>query len=323
LKEVRIHGRGGQGSVTAAELLAVAAFEDGKFSQAFPFFGVERRGAPVTAFARISDKKIRLRSQIYEPDYVIVQDPTLISAVDVTAGLKPNGIVVVNSEKPADDIGIGKEMDVRTIDATGIALDIIGRPIVNTTLLGAFAGATGEISIESIKRSVLERFPGKIGETNVEAAMRAYEIMHVTQPVTVLKRKQDQKERKSAEQREKSSLLKKLPPSAIGEPGGSKITKTGDWRVFYPEFDMEQCTRCGKCLEACPDLAIIERTLRGKEAEEAKDRAEELEKAGKIKKAAAKKAEIQYLLNPDYCKGCGICANECPIKGIKMILEEK
>jgi len=321
LKEVRIHGRGGQGSVTAAELLAVAAFEDGKFSQAFPFFGVERRGAPVTAFARLSDKKIRLRSQIYEPDYVIVQDPTLISAVDVTAGLKPNGIVIVNSEKPADDIGIDKRMDVRTIDATGIALAIIGRPIVNTTLLGAFAGATGEISIESIKRSVLERFPGKIGETNVEAAMRAYETMQVTQPLTVPKQKQDQKERKSAEQREKSS--KKLPPSAIGEPGGSKSTKTGDWRVFYPEFDMEQCIRCGKCLEVCPDLAITERTLHGKEAEEAKERAEELEKAGKIKKAAAKKAEIQYLLNPDYCKGCGICANECPIKGIKMILEEK
>jgi len=99
VKEIRIHGRGGQGSVTAAELLAVAAFEDGKYSQAFPFFGVERRGAPVTAFTRLSDKKIRLRSQIYEPDYVIVQDATLVSAVDVTAGLKPDGIVIVNSEK--------------------------------------------------------------------------------------------------------------------------------------------------------------------------------------------------------------------------------
>jgi pyruvate ferredoxin oxidoreductase gamma subunit len=321
LKEVRIHGRGGQGSVTAAELLAVAAFEDGKFSQAFPFFGVERRGAPVTAFARLSDKKIRLRSQIYEPDYIIVQDPTLISAVDVTAGLKPNGIVIVNSEKSPDEIGIDERIDVRTIDATGIALAIIGRPIVNTTLLGAFAGATGEISIESIKLSVLERFPGKIGETNVEAAMRAYETIQLSQPVAVPKQKQDQKVQKSTVQRAKSS--KKLPPSAIGVPGGSKSTKTGDWRVFYPEFDMEQCIRCGKCLEMCPDLAITERILSGKEAEEAKEQAEELEKAGKIKKAAAKKAEIQYLLNPDYCKGCGICANECPIKGIKMILEEK
>ncbi|MGZ5521058.1 MAG: pyruvate ferredoxin oxidoreductase subunit gamma, partial [Halobacteriota archaeon] len=169
MKEVRIHGRGGQGSVTAAELLAVAAFEDGQFSQAFPFFGVERRGAPVTAFARLSDKKIRLRSQIYEPDYVIVQDATLISAVDVTAGLKPNGIVIVNSEKSAEDVGLDAGIDVRTIDATGIALDIIGRPIVNTTLLGAFAGATGEISIDSIKQAVLARFPGKIGEVNVQA----------------------------------------------------------------------------------------------------------------------------------------------------------
>ena len=315
MKEVRIHGRGGQGSVTAAELLPVAAFEDGKFSQAFPFFGVERRGAPVTAFARLSDKKIRLRSQIYEPDYVIVQDPTLISAVDVTAGLKPNGIVIVNSEKPADDIGIDKRMDVRTIDATGIALAIIGRPIVNTTLLGAFAGATGEISIESIKRSVLERFPGKIGETNVEAAMRAYETMQVTQPLTVPKQKQDQKERKSAEQREKSS--KKLPPSAIGEPGGSKSTKTGDWRVFYPEFDMEQCIRCGKCLEMCPDLAITERTLHGKEAEEAKERAEELEKAGKIKKAAAKKRRFNICLIPITVRAAESARMSARLKALK------
>ncbi len=321
MKEVRIHGRGGQGSVTAAELLAVAAFEDGKFSQAFPFFGVERRGAPVTAFARISDKKIRLRSQIYEPDYVIVQDPTLISAVDVTAGLKPSGIVIVNSEKPPDEIGIREGIQVKTIDATGIALEIIGRPIVNTTLLGGFAGATGEISIDSIERSILERFPGKIGESNVKAAMRAYEIMQDTGSPVITKQKRGQKEQKSPEKRSKS--LQKLPPSAVGEPGGSKSLKTGDWRVFYPEFDMEQCIRCGKCSEVCPDLAITEKTLSGKEAEEAKKRAEELEQAGKIKKAAAKKAEIRYVLNSDYCKGCGICANECPIKGIKMILEEK
>jgi len=316
VKEVRIHGRGGQGSVTAAELLAVAAFEDGQFSQAFPFFGVERRGAPVTAFARLSDKKIRLRSQIYEPDYVIVQDATLISAVDVTAGLKPNGIVIVNSEKSAEDVGLDAGIDVRTIDATGIALDIIGRPIVNTTLLGAFAGATGEISIDSIKQSVLARFPGKIGEVNVQAAEKAYQLTIKTK----------RKPHKKIKSRKKSAVTKqseRIPIVPIGKPGTSEVTRTGDWRVFYPEFDMDQCTRCGKCQESCPDAAIHERTLRGREAEKAQERAEELEKAGKIKKAAAKKAHIQYELDPTYCKGCGICANECPIQGIKMKLEEK
>lgn len=316
MKEVRIHGRGGQGSVTAAELLAVAAFEDGKFSQAFPFFGVERRGAPVTAFTRLSDKKIRLRSLIYEPDYVIVQDATLISAVDVTAGLKPDGIVIVNSEKSAGEVGLDAGIDVRTIDATGIALDIIGRPIVNTTLLGAFAGATGEISIDSIKQSVLARFPGKIGEVNVQAAEKAYQLM------TSTKRQAHKKirARKKIKAREQSE---KLPIGVIGKPGTSEVTRTGDWRVFYPEFDIEQCTRCGKCLENCPDAAIRERTLSGTAAREAQERAEELEKAGKIKKAAVKKAHIQYELDPTYCKGCGICANECPIQGIKMKLEEK
>lgn len=316
MKEVRIHGRGGQGSVTAAELLAVAAFEDGKFSQAFPFFGVERRGAPVTAFARLSDKKIRLRSQIYEPDYVIVQDATLISAVDVTAGLKPNGIVIVNSEKSAEDVGLDAGIDVRTIDATGLALDIIGRPIVNTTLLGAFAGATGEIGIDSIKQSILARFPGKIGEVNVQAAEKAYQLATSTK----------RKPHKKIKSRKKSAVTEeseKIPIGAIGKPGTSEVTRTGDWRVFYPEFDMEQCTRCGKCQESCPDAAIHERELSGREATEALKRAEELEKAGKIKKAAAKKAHIRYELDPTYCKGCGICANECPIQGIKMKLEEK
>ncbi len=319
MKEVRIHGRGGQGSVTAAELLAVAAFEDGKYSQAFPFFGVERRGAPVTAFTRLSDEKIRLRSQIYEPDYVIVQDATLITAVDVTAGLKPGGIVIVNSEKSATDLDIDKQIDVRTIDATGIALDVIGRPIVNTTLLGAFAGATGEISIESIDKSVLARFPGKIGELNVQAAEKAYTLMS-TARVPPKQAKQVGRTKRESKVRPTGEKIKK---GVIGRPGTSEATKTGDWRVFYPEFDMDQCIRCGKCLENCPDAAIREQALQGKQAEEAKQRADELERAGKIKKAAAKKAHIRYQLNPEYCKGCGICANECPIKGIKMKLEEK
>jgi pyruvate ferredoxin oxidoreductase gamma subunit len=177
LKEIRIHGRGGQGSVTAAELIAVAAFEDGKWSQAFPYFGTERRGAPVTAFARISDKKIRVRSQIYEPDYVIVQDPSLLSVVDVASGIKKDGLIIVNSEKEPSELKMDTAATVRTIDATTLAIKILGVPIVNTALLGAFAGASGQIRLESVSKAIKERFPGKIGEKNVEAVRQAYEMM--------------------------------------------------------------------------------------------------------------------------------------------------
>jgi pyruvate ferredoxin oxidoreductase gamma subunit len=177
LKEIRIHGRGGQGSVTAAELLAVAAFEDGKYSQAFPAFGVERRGAPIMAFTRISEQPIRLRSQIYEPDYVIVQDATLIETVDVASGAKPKGKILINTEFSPDTFDLDTEAEVITIDATRIALDIIGRPIVNTILLGAFAGATGEIKVKSIRNAVAERFPGKVGEKNSLAVLEAYHRM--------------------------------------------------------------------------------------------------------------------------------------------------
>jgi pyruvate ferredoxin oxidoreductase gamma subunit len=177
LKEIRIHGRGGQGSVTAAELIAVAAFEDGKWSQAFPYFGTERRGAPVTAFARISDKQIRIRSQIYEPDYVIVQDPSLLHSVDVASGLKETGLVIVNTEMKPSELKINTKATIRTIDATALAIEVIGIPIVNTALLGAFAGATKEIRLDSVNKAIRERFPGKVGDKNVAAVKRAFEQM--------------------------------------------------------------------------------------------------------------------------------------------------
>lgn len=177
MKEIRIHGRGGQGSVTAAELLAVAAFDDGKYSQAFPAFGVERRGAPVMAFVRLDDKPIRLRSQVYEPDYVIVQDVTLVDVVNVAAGAKPDGIILINTEKSPSSFNLDAKASIKTLDATKLAMDIIGKPIVNTTLVGAFAGISGLIRPESIKNAVMERFPGKVGEKNAQAIQAAYEMM--------------------------------------------------------------------------------------------------------------------------------------------------
>ena len=174
--EIRIHGRGGQGSVTAAELLAVAAFDDGREAQAFPAFGVERRGAPVLAFCRIDTEPIRIRSQIYEPDYVIVQDPTLMDTVDVLAGLKPDGTVLINSEHAASELKLDTTARVVTFPATQIALETLGRPIMNTAIMGAFSGISGAISFEAIERSIRHRFPGELGEKNVEAARKAYEM---------------------------------------------------------------------------------------------------------------------------------------------------
>jgi pyruvate ferredoxin oxidoreductase gamma subunit len=177
MKEIRIHGRGGQGSVTAAEMLSVAAFEDGKFSQAFPAFGVERRGAPVQAFTRISNSPIRLRSQIYTPDYVIVQDATLLETVDVASGIKDDGIILINTKESPEDLKINTKAKVMTVDATKVAMEVIGVPIVNTILLGAFAGATGEINVESIKKAIAGRFSGRVAEKNSKAIQKAYDLI--------------------------------------------------------------------------------------------------------------------------------------------------
>lgn len=176
MKELRIHGRGGQGSVTAAELIATAAFAGGVYAQAFPAFGVERRGAPVQAFVRFSNEKIRLRSQIYEPDYIIVQDSTLIHDVNVFAGMSEGGIAIVNTEKEGN-YTIPKGVKLITINATAIALEEIGLPITNTTLMGAFAAASGEITLDALKDAIDERFPGKLSETNFAAAKRAYNMV--------------------------------------------------------------------------------------------------------------------------------------------------
>ncbi|MFH1824573.1 MAG: pyruvate ferredoxin oxidoreductase subunit gamma [Candidatus Firestonebacteria bacterium] len=176
--EIRLHGRGGQGVVTAAELLAISAFSDGKYIQAFPTFGSERMGAPVASFVRISDKNIRVRSQIYEPDYVIVQDSALIGSVDVFAGLKKDGLVLINTEKQPSELKLKDVKNVKTIPATKIAIEILGRPIPNTVLIGAFAGLTGLVSLDGIKKAMRERFKSvEIAEKNILAAEKAYKMM--------------------------------------------------------------------------------------------------------------------------------------------------
>lgn len=174
--EVRWHGRGGQGAVTSVELLAQAAIGVGKFAQGFPSFGPERRGAPVAAFSRIGDKKIKVRSGIYKPDVVLVLDSSLIGLVNVTDGLKPDGILVVNTTKTPQEVK--KELNfsgtVATVDATSIARQEMGVPITNTTMIGALLKMINLLKLDDMKEAIDHRF-GKIADKNMAAMKRAYE----------------------------------------------------------------------------------------------------------------------------------------------------
>ncbi|MFH1630793.1 MAG: pyruvate ferredoxin oxidoreductase subunit gamma [Candidatus Aenigmatarchaeota archaeon] len=167
--EIRFHGRGGQGAVTAAEILAIAFFKEGKFSQAFPKFGPERRNAPVESYCRVDDTFINLRTQVYEPDHLIVLDKGLIE-LGITNGLKKNGVVVINSDTPVKVNGF----KVYHVDASKIAMEVLGRPIVNTAMLGAFA-RTGAVKLDSVLEALKERMNPKIVEKNILAIKRAYE----------------------------------------------------------------------------------------------------------------------------------------------------
>lgn len=178
--EIRFHGRGGQGAVKASDILAMAAFREGKEVQAFPFFGVERRGAPVTAFTRISDNEIRIHCYIYEPDVLVVLEPTLIGAVPLTDGLKPNGKIIINTVRKPEEFDFPgvENPHVYTVDCASIAmkygLGSKAAPIVNTTILGAVAKATGLATIESIMEAIKEKIPVKKDE-NAAAAQETYQ----------------------------------------------------------------------------------------------------------------------------------------------------
>ncbi len=175
MQEIRFHGRGGQGAVTSAELIAIAAINKGECAQAFPSFGPERRGAPVVAFCRMDGRKINIRAKVYNPDVVIVLDPGLLTLVDPAEGLKDGGILIINTKKGVDEVTkAGARYRVAAVDANTIAQEELGRVIVNTTMIGAFIKATGLLTIEDIKGPLMERFGAKLGGKNLKALERAY-----------------------------------------------------------------------------------------------------------------------------------------------------
>ena len=189
--EVRIHGRGGQGVVTAAEMLSVAAFLEGKHAQAFPSFGSERMGAPVVAYCRISDREIRLREPVLAPHALIVQDPTLLHQVDLFSGVAHDGYILINTTRTFEELGIGDFVrdfpaaHLCTVPATDLALKHVGKPVPNAALLGGFAAATGRVSVDSVRAAIRERFSGRVADGNVAAATAAYEhVLHESQEAT-------------------------------------------------------------------------------------------------------------------------------------------
>lgn len=178
--EIRWHGRGGQGAVTSVELLAIAAIEEGKYAQAFPSFGPERRGAPVEAFNRVDKQQIRIRSRIYNPDVAVVLDESLVNLINVAAGLKPDGLLIVNTTRSADEIrnALNYKGRVATVDATGIAWKELGVPITNTTMLGALVKATKVVKLEALRAPVEHRF-GRIANKNMAALKRAFDEVKI------------------------------------------------------------------------------------------------------------------------------------------------
>ena len=178
--QIRIHGRGGQGVVTAAELLSVAGFREGRHAQAFPSFGSERTGAPVVAFCRLDTRPIRLREPILAPDALIIQDPTLLHQVDVFGGLTRDGYILINTSRSFAELGLEefatgfRHERLCTVPATEIALKHVGRPLPNAALLGGFAAISGQISLEAVSAAIREKFPTKVAEANIAAAAESF-----------------------------------------------------------------------------------------------------------------------------------------------------
>jgi pyruvate ferredoxin oxidoreductase gamma subunit len=284
--EIRWHGRGGQGAVTSAELTALAAIHEGKFAQAFPSFGPERRGAPVLAFNRISSgHPIRVRSGVTKPDIVVVLDPGLVTLINVTDGLKPGGTLIVNSTKSIDELKqeFTGDWKLGAVDATSIARELLKVNIVNTTMLGALIKLTGVIKLESLEEPLKERF-GARAKSNYESCMRAYNSIVISEITT------------SGPKREKSFTVEKAlgwkdlnVGCIVTEAGNTKQFRTGDWKSQHPVWDDTKCIKCGICALFCPEGCISQ------------------DKDGKFRG------------NMYYCKGCGICSNECWTQAISMV----
>jgi 2-oxoacid:acceptor oxidoreductase gamma subunit (pyruvate/2-ketoisovalerate family) len=182
VEEIRLHGMGGQGVVACSELIAIAAVYEEKFCRAFPMYGSARRGAPVLAFVQIGSEDEATRSMIYKPEYLLILDPTMPETMDTTNGLKENGVIVYNTKKTIDEAYKIFNKPIKrmgVVDATGIAVESINRPIPNTSILGAFAKTTSLLRMESIFKAIEKRFPQRLAEPNKKAAQKGFEEVNI------------------------------------------------------------------------------------------------------------------------------------------------
>ena len=232
---IRIHGRGGQGAVTASRLLATAAYYDGKFSQAIPMYGTERRGAPVTAYVRVDDVRVRERELVHTPDIVMVLDPLLSTRQTMADDIAEGGLLLLNAAYPPEEVKTGGNFRVATVNASNIALETLRRPITNTAILGAFAKAVGWPKLESIEKAIRKQFSGRIADMNIEAIKRSYDECSEVIPAPV----------KTGGESE-----------AIAVGGYGVLKDVSSWRVFQPVIDMDKCIGCKNCWIYCPETAI-------------------------------------------------------------------
>jgi pyruvate ferredoxin oxidoreductase gamma subunit len=216
--------------------LADASYRDGKFSQAIPMYGTERRGAPLVAYVRIDDVRVRERELVHEPDVVIVLDPLLSKEQSVASGLKKDGILILNSHLSPEKVEIAGDIKIATVDATKIALETLKRPITNTAILGAFSKIVGHPSVESIEKAIKKQFPGRIGDMNIAAIHKSYDEVSPAVQAT-----------------HKEAIIE----ATDIEVGGYGVLKdVSSWRVFTPIIDLEKCTGCRTCWLFCPETAI-------------------------------------------------------------------
>ncbi len=292
--EVRFHGRGGQGAVMAAQSFAEAAVLAGYHAQAFPYFGAERRGAPVKAFARVDKEKIAIKSQIYEPDLLVVFDGMLPEIDPIAEGLKPNGKAVINTPLAPEEYDLGISVECVTVDATSIAIEKLKAPVVNTSMLGALAKAQDLVSLDAIVAAIRDRFGEKLGPRaailNADAAKSAFQAARVGRC---------KGERPLVRKATWLPTWEEIPPgTALGVgtkgemvvgPGSAWQVPVGTWRTQSPHYLKEKCIRCLRCWWSCPEGTI-------------------------------KRLEDDYMRwDYRYCKGCGICADICPVDAIEMI----
>lgn len=295
MQRIIFHGRGGQGAVTAAEVMVMAAYYEGKYAQSFPSFGFERRGAPVMAFLRLDERPIRLRGSFEEADCIIVLDARLPDVVKVDSNLVNGGVAVFNTSKAFSELNLQKSLSLlATVDANAISNEIFGVTSIartNTAMLGALARCTGWVSVDSICKALAFHFSGGLLEKNLQAVRLAFEktkVIKMEQPGQENSQKDSRRDLEVNLLSPRKINLEIFLAPVTNEVGG---TKTGSWRTYKPVFNHHLCNKCGTCAMYCPE-GVINETVDG-----------------------------FYVADYDYCKGCGVCIANCPKEAIENVLE--